>query len=225
MLKMKNDSLVAAIDSTNNANYAEWDRRHRNGDLGLTEQWEAPETDRSQWQKIQIPCVWSDYDSNIKHGSVWFARDVELTKEQARAGLAMIEKQAKRRAHLEAYINRFRYKATKAKQAQSRLKMLERMGDAPKIPIEKSVRFTFPEPELLDAYLYTLENVSCGYNDKPVLQNIDLTIGAEDKIALLGANGNGKSTLAKIISNEMHIPIICTDKYNNVVCHRCKEPA
>ncbi len=115
-----------------------------------------------------------------------------------------IIKDAKRyeetRKHLQSFVDRFRYKATKAKQAQSRLKMLERMGDAPKIPIEKSVRFSFPEPELLDAYLYTLEQVSCGYNDTPVLQNIDLTIGAEDKIALLGANGNGKSTLAKLLA-------------------------
>ena len=115
-----------------------------------------------------------------------------------------IIKDAKRyeetRKHLQSFVDRFRYKATKAKQAQSRLKMLERMGDAPKIPIEKSVRFTFPEPDLLDAYLYTLEDVSCGYNDIPVLKNINLTIGAEDKIALLGANGNGKSTLAKLLA-------------------------
>ncbi len=115
-----------------------------------------------------------------------------------------IIKDAKRyeetRKHLQSFVDRFRYKATKAKQAQSRLKMLERMGDAPKIPIEKSVRFTFPEPDLLDAYLYTLEDVSCGYNETPVLKNINLTIGAEDKIALLGANGNGKSTLAKLLA-------------------------
>ena len=115
-----------------------------------------------------------------------------------------IIKDAKRyeetRKHLQSFVDRFRYKATKAKQAQSRLKMLERMGAAPKIPIEKSVRFSFPEPELLDAYLYTLDQVSCGYNDTPVLKNIDLTIGAEDKIALLGANGNGKSTLAKLLA-------------------------
>lgn len=107
------------------------------------------------------------------------------------------------RRHLQAFVDRFRAKATKAKQAQSRLKMLERLGDAPKIPIERSVRFTFPQAQILDSYLFTLENVSCGYGDKTVLKDINLSISQDDKIALLGANGNGKSTFAKLLSGQI----------------------
>ena len=106
--------------------------------------------------------------------------------------------------HLQSFVDRFRYKASKAKQAQSRLKMIERMGDAPKIPLEKSISFTFPQPQHLDAYLYTLENVSCGYDEKVVLKDLNLTVTQDDKIALLGANGNGKSTLAKLLAGRIH---------------------
>lgn len=107
------------------------------------------------------------------------------------------------RRHLQAFVDRFRAKATKAKQAQSRLKMLERLGDAPKIPLERSVRFYFPQAQILDSYLFTLENVSCGYGDKVVLKDINLSISQDDKIALLGANGNGKSTFAKLLSGHI----------------------
>lgn len=107
--------------------------------------------------------------------------------------------------HLQSFVDRFRYKASKAKQAQSRIKMIERMGDAPKIPIERSIRFCFPNPQELDSYLFTMENVSCGYGDKTVLSNLNLTIAQDDKIALLGANGNGKSTLAKLLSGRIHL--------------------
>ena len=106
--------------------------------------------------------------------------------------------------HLQSFVDRFRYKASKAKQAQSRLKMIERMGDAPKIPLEKSIKFTFPQPQHLDAYLYTLENVNCGYDEKVVLKDLNLTVTQDDKIALLGANGNGKSTLAKLLAGRIH---------------------
>ena len=105
---------------------------------------------------------------------------------------------------MQSFVDRFRYKASKAKQAQSRLKMIERMGDAPKIPLEKSISFTFPQPQHLDAYLYTLENVSCGYDEKVVLKDLNLTVTQDDKIALLGANGNGKSTLAKLLAGRIH---------------------
>ena len=107
------------------------------------------------------------------------------------------------RRHLQAFVDRFRAKATKAKQAQSRLKMLERLGEAPKIPLERSVRFHFPQAQILDSYLFTLENVSCGYGDKVVLKDINLSISQDDKIALLGANGNGKSTFAKLLSGHI----------------------
>lgn len=123
--------------------------------------------------------------------------------EQTEQIIKEAQKYEETRRHLQAFVDRFRAKATKAKQAQSRLKMLERLGDAPKIPLERSVRFNFPQTQTLDSYLFTLENVSCGYDDKVVLKDINLSISQDDKIALLGANGNGKSTFAKLLSGQI----------------------
>lgn len=106
-------------------------------------------------------------------------------------------------AHLQSFVDRFRYKATKAKQAQSRLKMIEKLGDAPAIPKDPEAHFEFPSPEKLNNSLLTIENGVAGYDDKPVLQHLDLRIEPDDRIALLGANGNGKSTLAKILSHRL----------------------
>ena len=106
-------------------------------------------------------------------------------------------------AHLQSFVDRFRYKATKAKQAQSRLKMIEKLGAAPAIPKDPEAHFEFPSPDKLNNSLLTIENGVAGYDDKPVLQNLDLRIEPDDRIALLGANGNGKSTLAKILSHRL----------------------
>ncbi len=106
-------------------------------------------------------------------------------------------------AHLQSFVDRFRYKATKAKQAQSRLKMIEKLGSAPQIPKDPEAHFEFPSPDKLNNSLLTIENGVAGYDDKPVLQNLNLRIEPDDRIALLGANGNGKSTLAKILSHRL----------------------
>lgn len=106
-------------------------------------------------------------------------------------------------AHLQSFVDRFRYKATKAKQAQSRIKMIEKLGAAPQIPKDPQAHFEFPSPERLQNALVTLENGVAGYDDKPVLENLNLRIEPDDRIALLGANGNGKSTLAKILSHRL----------------------
>lgn len=106
-------------------------------------------------------------------------------------------------AHLQSFVDRFRYKATKAKQAQSRIKMIEKLGDAPDIPKDPEVHFQFPSPERLQNSLITIEDGVAGYDDKPVLQHLNLRIEPDDRIALLGANGNGKSTLAKILSHRL----------------------
>ncbi len=106
-------------------------------------------------------------------------------------------------AHLQSFVDRFRYKATKAKQAQSRLKMIEKLGAAPAIPKDPEAHFEFPSPEKLNNSLLTIENGVAGYDEKPVLQHLDLRIEPDDRIALLGANGNGKSTLAKILSHRL----------------------
>lgn len=108
-------------------------------------------------------------------------------------------------AHLQSFVDRFRYKATKAKQAQSRIKMIEKLGSAPQIPKDPQAHFEFPSPERLQNALVTIENGVAGYDDKPVLTNLNLRIEPDDRIALLGANGNGKSTLAKILSHRLQL--------------------
>ena len=119
-------------------------------------------------------------------------------QEKARAKLAA------RRRHMQAFVDRFRYKATKARQAQSRLKALARLRDLPPPPAEDEVAFRFPEPEPLAPPLIALDGVAVGYGDgKPVLADLDLRIDMDDRIALLGANGNGKSTLAKLLSDRL----------------------
>ena len=112
-------------------------------------------------------------------------------------------KQNQKRAEIEAFVARFRAKATKAKQAQSRLKMLERMQPIAEHHEEGSVSFMFPEPEPLSPPLYSMDKVAVGYNGKPVLSNLGLRLDTEDRIALLGANGNGKSTLVKMLAGKL----------------------
>jgi ATP-binding cassette subfamily F protein 3 len=119
----------------------------------------------------------------------------------------LLEKQRKgeevRRKHLQAFVDRFRYKASKAKQAQSRLKMLERMGRTAPPPPEPDVVFRLPKPEMPAPPLVTLDGVAVGYGGPPVLAGIDLRLDPDDRIALLGANGNGKSTLAKLLAGQL----------------------
>ncbi|MCK5297194.1 MAG: ABC-F family ATP-binding cassette domain-containing protein, partial [Alphaproteobacteria bacterium] len=112
-------------------------------------------------------------------------------------------KQQKKREKIQKFIDRFRSKATKAKQAQSRIKMLENMETIIPIIEEKAISFDFPEPEELAPPIIALENGVAGYDGKPVLSNLDFSIDMDDRIALLGANGNGKSTLAKILSGKL----------------------
>lgn len=112
-------------------------------------------------------------------------------------------KQEQKRQHLQSFVDRFRYKATKAKQAQSRLKMLAKMETIPLLTDEGGARFDFPQPVHLAPPLITLEKAAVGYNGKAVLKNLTLQIDSDDRIALLGANGNGKSTLAKLLAGRL----------------------
>ena len=116
---------------------------------------------------------------------------------------AMAKKQASRKAHLQSYVDRFRYKADKAKQAQSRLKMITRMEliAAPE-QIERRV-FRIPEPEQLPPPIMAMEDASTGYDGRPVLRHLNLRIDQDDRIALLGRNGEGKSTFAKLLSGRI----------------------
>ena len=123
------------------------------------------------------------------------------------ARLAAAESEAKkqetRRAHLQSYVDRFRYKADKARQAQSRLKAIARLEPITR-PQEAALRrFSFPTPEELSPPILRIENGIAGYGGTTVLSRLDLRIDQDDRIALLGQNGQGKSTLAKLISGRL----------------------
>ncbi|SMF50570.1 ATP-binding cassette, subfamily F, member 3 [Xaviernesmea oryzae] len=109
------------------------------------------------------------------------------------------------RKHIQSYIDRFRYKASKARQAQSRIKALERMGTVAAVIEDHVQPITFPEPEKQPASpIVSISKGVVGYvPGKPVLKNINLRIDNDDRIALLGSNGNGKSTFAKLISGRL----------------------
>lgn len=116
---------------------------------------------------------------------------------------AEAKKQDQRRAHLQSYVDRFRYKADKARQAQSRIKALAKMQPITR-PQEAALRrFSFPEPEELSPPILRVENGDVGYDGTVVLGRLDLRIDQDDRIALLGRNGQGKSTLSKLLSGRL----------------------
>ena len=124
-------------------------------------------------------------------------REKQVLAEKERAKV-----EAKRK-HMQAFVDRFRYKASKARQAQSRLKALARLDPVAQILDEPGIRLAFPETEVPPPPLLTLDRVQAGYGDKVVLDRLDLRIDPDDRIALLGANGNGKSTFAKLIAGRL----------------------
>src|SRR5215468_8586893 len=109
-----------------------------------------------------------------------------------------------RRKHMQAFVDRFRAKASKARQAQSRLKMIEKLGPIAAVPIEEEIKFNFPPPDKLASPIETIDQVSVGYGDAaPVLKKLDLRLDMDDRIALLGQNGNGKSTFIRLLSDRL----------------------
>jgi ATP-binding cassette, subfamily F, member 3 len=112
----------------------------------------------------------------------------------------LVEKQARERAHLQSFIDRFRAKATKARQAQSRMKMLAKMEDLAPLHVAAPFSFEFLEPARSPDPLLVLEGVEAGYGEKVVLGNVNLSLRAGERIGLLGVNGAGKSTLVKTIA-------------------------
>ncbi len=123
--------------------------------------------------------------------------------EQRAVQAAEAKKQAARRAHLQSFVDRFKAKASKAVQAQSRVKMLEKMTPILAPEEAKKVVFTFPEPEQLSPPIITMEGASVGYDGPPVLRRLSLRIDQDDRIALLGRNGEGKSTLSKLLAGKL----------------------
>jgi ATP-binding cassette, subfamily F, member 3 len=130
--------------------------------------------------------------------------------EEQRATREMLDakhakRQADERKRLQDFVDRFKAKATKARQAQSRVKMLERMKPITALVTQDVHEITFPTPEkMLSPPIIAVDNVSVGYDPKkPVLNRVTLRLDTDDRIALLGANGNGKSTLVKLLAGKL----------------------
>ncbi len=116
---------------------------------------------------------------------------------------AEAKKQQARRAHLQSFVDRFGAKASKARQAQARVKMLAKMEPITAPEEAKFHRFGFPQPEELSPPIVAMEGVSVGYDGRAVLRKLTLRIDQDDRIALLGRNGQGKSTLSKLLAERL----------------------
>ena len=128
-------------------------------------------------------------------------------RERQALQLKLKSKQDDQRRHMEAFVNRFKAKASKAKQAQSRLKALEKMQPITAMVDDHIKPFQFPNPKKrMSPPMIYIEDGSVGYEpEKPILTNIGVSLGPEDRVGLLGANGNGKSTMAKLLSGRLKI--------------------
>jgi ATP-binding cassette subfamily F protein 3 len=136
-------------------------------------------------------------------GSYSSFEEQRATREQLDAKHA--KRQADERRRLQAFVDRFKAKASKARQAQSRVKMLERMKPVTALVTQDVHEISFPQPEkMLSPPIIAVDDVSVGYDPKqPVLNRVTLRIDTDDRIALLGANGNGKSTLVKLLAGRL----------------------
>src|SRR5436309_8081356 len=147
---------------------------------------------------------------HLDRGKLTLYRGSYSSYEEQRATKEMLDaKHAKRqdaeRKRLQAFVDRFKAKASKARQAQSRVKMLERMKPIAALVTQDVREISFPAPEkMLSPPIIAVDDVSVGYDPKkPVLNRVTLRIDNDDRIALLGANGNGKSTLVKLLANRL----------------------
>ena len=144
----------------------------------------------------------------------YFSGDYEQFDSERRAILtqqqSIKKKQDAQRIHIQSFVERFRAKASKAKQAQSRIKILEKMKPINALVENAVPKFSFPTPAELRPPLVVINKGKVGYNGKTVLNRLSLRIDAEDRIALLGSNGEGKSTLSKLLANKL---ILMSGKY------------
>ncbi|WP_170528337.1 ABC-F family ATP-binding cassette domain-containing protein [Ruegeria arenilitoris] len=142
-------------------------------------------------------------DRQLTYYAVPYDKFAERRAERLAQAEAENAKAKARIAHLQSFVDRFRYKASKAVQAQSRLKMIERI-QLISTPQEAALRaFSFPEPEELSPPIIQIEGGVTGYGDTEVLRRLNLRIDQDDRIALLGKNGQGKSTLSKLLSDRL----------------------
>jgi ATP-binding cassette subfamily F protein 3 len=132
-----------------------------------------------------------------------FDNFIRVRTERQAQQAAQNEKLAAERAHIQSFVDRFKAKASKARQAQSRIKALERMPAIESVVEDHVTRFAFPEPAELAPPVLSISGGSIGYGGRVVLRGLDLRLDQDDRIALLGANGNGKSTLAKLFAGRL----------------------
>jgi ATP-binding cassette, subfamily F, member 3 len=132
-----------------------------------------------------------------------FDEFVRIRTERALQLASEAKRIAQQRAHIQSFIDRFRYKASKARQAQARIKALARLPEIETVIDAAPTRFDFPEPARIAPPILALERISVGYDGAPVLRNVSVSLDMDDRIALLGANGNGKSTLAKLLAGRL----------------------
>ncbi|TBR09458.1 MAG: ATP-binding cassette domain-containing protein, partial [Lysobacter sp.] len=130
--------------------------------------------------------------------------------EQLRQQQIAHDKEQVERAHLQSFIDRFKAKASKAKQAQSRMKRLAKLAGTEAVRAERSLHINFPEPVKLPHTLLTMRHVDCGYGKTKILGDVTFMLEAGDRIALLGPNGAGKSTLVKTLVGE--IPLLAGER-------------
>src|SRR6476660_5652047 len=147
---------------------------------------------------------------HLDRGKLALYKGTYSSFEEQRATREMLDakhakRQAEERKRLQAFVDRFKAKASKARQAQSRVKMLERMKPVTALVTQDVREINFPRPEkMLSPPIIALDNVSVGYQPgQPVLNRVTLRIDTDDRIALLGSNGNGKSTLVKLLAGKL----------------------
>ncbi len=128
---------------------------------------------------------------------------VKQRRERRALAESLRSKQEAKRQKLQAYIDRWRYKAHTARQAQSRMKALAKMEPIGELTEQAGLTFDFPNPAELRPPLITLDGAAVGYDGNPVLSRLDLRIDPDDRIAFLGRNGNGKTTLARLLAGEL----------------------
>lgn len=158
--------------------------------------------DRTLLNKVVGEIVHLD-DTKLVRYQGGYDRFERTRRERQELDAKMRTKQMAQRRHIEAFVERFRYKASKARQAQSRLKMLEKMEPIASAASDRTITFQFPDPDPLSPPLVALDEASVGYDDNAILSGLDLRIDMDDRIALIGANGNGKSTLVKLLAGRL----------------------
>lgn len=150
----------------------------------------------------------TDHIAHIEHQHIKlytgnYSSFEKVRAEQLAQQSIAFQRQQKEIAHIQSFIDRFRAKATKARQAQSRIRALERMSQIAPAHVDSQFHFSFKPPKNLPDPLMQLDNASTGYGDKIILSGIKLTLAPGDRIGLLGPNGAGKSTLIKLLAGEL----------------------